>query len=83
MAGFWDARPAKIDTWDADPTENDSGEKRARPLLSFCLGFLLVVVTAVFFVNAQLSYSGPGGRTESNLNSQVSGTRTADLAPAR
>ena len=65
---------------------SDSGEKRSSvtPWLTFFLGALLIAVIAIFFMNAQGSYSGPGGKAEFNIKSPVSEapTRTAEPAPA-
>ena len=67
---------------------SDSGEKRssATPWLAFFLGALLVAVVAIFFMNAQGSYSGPGGRAEFNIKSPVTPAepaRPAEPAPAK
>lgn len=65
---------------------SDSGEKRsnATPWLAFLLGALLVAVIAIFLMNAQGYYSGPGGKAELNIKSPVSEapSRIAEPAPA-
>lgn len=52
---------------------SDSGEKKssATPWLAFFLGALLIAVVAIFFMNAQGSFSGPGGKAEFNIKSPV------------
>ncbi len=66
----------------------DSGEKKssATPWLAFFVGALLIAVVAIFFMNAQGSFSGPGGqRLEFNIKSPVTGcpARPAEPAPAK
>jgi hypothetical protein len=65
---------------------SDSGEKKssATPWLAFFLGALLIAVIAIFFMNAQGSYSGPGGKAEFNIKSPVAvaPSRPAEPAPA-
>ena len=65
---------------------SDSGEKRssATPWLAFFLGALLIAVIAIFFMNAQGSFSGPGGKAEFNIKSPVTvaPSRPAEPAPA-
>jgi hypothetical protein len=68
---------------------NDSGEKKssATPWLAFFLGALLIAVIAIFFMNAQGSFSGPGGKGEFSIKSPVTvapsaPSRTAEPAPA-
>jgi len=65
----------------------DSGEKKSSvtPWLTFFLGALLIAVIAIFFMNAQGTYSGPGGRAEFNIKSPVSvaPAQPAAQAPAK
>jgi len=59
----------------------ESGEKSsATPWLAFFVGALLIAVVAIFFMNAQGSFTGPGGRAEFNIRSPV--TQPAKPAPA-
>lgn len=66
---------------------SDSGEKKSNvtPWLTFFLGALLIAVIAIFFMNAQGSYSGPGGKAEFNIKSPVTvaPSRPAEPAPAK
>ena len=66
---------------------SDSGEKKssANPWLAFFVGALLIAVVAIFFMNAQGSFSGPGGRGEFNIKSPVTVApdRPAEPAPAK
>ena len=43
----------------------------ATPWLAFFVGALLIAVIAIFFMNAQGSFSGPAGRGELNIKSPV------------
>jgi hypothetical protein len=65
----------------------DSGEKKssATPWLAFFLGALLIAVVAIFFMNAQGTYSGPGGRATFNIKSPVTVApdRPAEPAPVK
>jgi len=64
---------------------SDSGEKRssAVPWLAFFLGALLIAVVAIFFMNAQGRFSGPGGSGEFSIKSPVTvaPNRPAEPAP--
>ena len=66
---------------------SDSGEHKssATPWLAFFLGALLIAVVAIFFMNAQGSFSGPGGKAEFNIKSPVTiePSRPAEPAPAK
>ena len=61
-------------------TDSGSGEKKssATPWLAFFVGALLIAVVAIFFMNAQGSFSGPGGQGSFTIKSPV----TAPAAPA-
>ncbi len=65
----------------------DSGEKKgsAVPWLAFFLGALLIAVVAIFFMNAQGSFSGPGGQGSFSIKSPVTvvPSRPAEPAPAK
>jgi hypothetical protein len=60
---------------------SDGGEKKSSvtPWLTFFLGALLIAVIAIFFMNAQGSFSGPAGKGEFSIKSPV----TAPSAPAQ
>jgi len=61
--------------------KSESGEKSsATPWLAFFVGAFLVAVVAIFFMNAQGTFSGPGGRAEFNIKSPV--TQPPKPAPA-
>ena len=66
---------------------SESGEKRssATPWLAFLVGALLIAVIAIFLMNAQGSFSGPGGKAEFNIKSPVTTepSRSAEPAPAK
>ena len=66
---------------------SESGEKKssATPWLTFFLGALLIAVVALFFMNVQGSFSGPGGRGEFNIKSPVTiePARPTEPAPAK
>ena len=64
---------------------SDSGEHKssATPWLAFFLGALLIAVIAIFFMNAQGSFSGPGGKAEFNIKSPVTIEQSQPAAPAR
>jgi hypothetical protein len=51
------------------------------------VGALLVAVIAIFFMNAQGSFDGPGGRAEFNIKSPVTvdprGAQPAEPAPVK
>lgn len=63
---------------------SDSGEKKSSvtPWLTFFLGALLIAVIAIFFMNAQGSYSGPGGKAEFNIKSPVTEAPSRPAVPA-
>ena len=65
---------------------SDSGEKKSSvtPWLTFFLGALLIAVIAIFFMNAQGSFSGPAGKGEFSIKSPVTAdpSRPAEPAPA-
>jgi len=65
----------------------ESGEKRssAVPWLAFFLGALLIAVVAIFFMNAQGSFSGPAGQGSFSIKSPVTvaPSRPAESAPAK
>ena len=65
---------------------SDGGEKKSSvtPWLTFFLGALLIAVIAIFFMNAQGSFSGPGGKGEFSIKSPVTAvpSRPAEPAPA-
>ena len=65
----------------------ENGEKRssAVPWLAFFLGALLIAVVAIFFMNAQGSFSGPGGQGSFSIKSPVTvaPSRPAEPAPAK
>ena len=65
----------------------ESGENRssATPWLAFFVGALLIAVIAIFFMNAQGSFSGPGGKGEFTIKSPVTvqPARPAEPAPAK
>ena len=63
----------------------DTGEHRssATSWLAFFVGALLIAVVAIFFMNAQGSFSGPGGKGEFNIKSPVTiQPQSAPLRPA-
>jgi len=69
---------------------SESGEKKssATSWLAFFVGALLIAVIAIFFMNAQGSFSGPGGKGEFNIKSPVTiepqrSTQPAEPAPAK
>ncbi len=64
-------------------TDSGSGEKKssAVPWLAFFLGALLIAVVAIFFMNAQGSFSGPGGQGSFSIKSPV--TVAPSPAPAK
>ena len=60
--------------------KTDSGNKSsATPWLAFFVGALLIAVVAIFFMNAQGSFQGPGGRVDFNVKSPV--TQPVNPAP--
>jgi hypothetical protein len=69
----------------------DTGEHRssATPWLAFFVGALLIAVVAIFFMNAQGTFSGPGGKGELSIKSPVTiqpstaPSRPAEPAPAK
>jgi hypothetical protein len=67
----------------------NSGESKssATPWLAFFVGALLVAVIAIFFMNAQGTIDGPGGRAEFNIKSPVTveprSGPPAESAPAK
>jgi len=62
----------------------ESGEKKgsATPWLAFFVGALLIAVVAIFFMNAQGSFSGPGGQGSFTIKSPVN-VAPAQPAPAK
>ena len=62
----------------------DTGEHRssATPWLAFFVGALLIAVVAIFFMNAQGSFSGPGGQGSFTIKSPVN-VAPAQPAPAK
>jgi hypothetical protein len=65
-------------------TTNSGGSKSgATPWLAFLVGALLVAVIAIFFMNAEGSFDGPGGKAEFNIESPVTvEPRSGPPAPA-
>jgi len=63
---------------------SDGGEKKSSvtPWLTFFLGALLIAVIAIFFMNAQGSFSGPGGRGEFSIKSPVTPAPSGPAQPA-
>ena len=63
---------------------SEAGEKKSSvtPWLTFFLGALLIAVVAIFFMNAQGSFSGPGGRGEFTIKSPVTPVTPAPSRPA-
>ena len=51
----------------------NTGEKKggATPWLAFLVGALLVAVIAILLMNAEGSFSGPGGEAEFNIKSPI------------
>jgi hypothetical protein len=63
---------AMADYKETHTIKTDSGGKSwATPWLAFLVGALLLAVVAVFFVNAQGSFSGPAGRVDFNVKSPL------------
>ena len=65
-------------------TESGENEKKssATPWLAFFVGALLIAVVAIFFMNAQGSFSGPGGQGEFSIKSPVTVTPSGPAEPA-
>jgi len=66
---------------------SEGGEKKSSvtPWLTFFLGALLIAVVAIFFMNAQGSFSGPGGKGQFTITSPAvapAPSRPAEPAPA-
>jgi hypothetical protein len=68
-------------------TNRGHSKSSAAPWLAFLVGALLVAVIAIFFMNAQGSFDGPGGRAEFNIKSPVTvdprGAQPAEPAPVK
>jgi cell division protein FtsN len=64
-------------------TESGSAKSSsATPWLAFFVGALLIAVVAIFFMNAQGSFSGPAGKAEINIKSPVTTERAEPVRPA-
>lgn len=67
-------------------SESGGSKSSATPWLAFLVGALLIAVIAIFFMNAQGSFDGPGGRAEFNIKSPVTvetrSAKPAEPAPA-
>jgi hypothetical protein len=52
-------------------TTNANGRSSATPWLAFLVGALLIASIAIFFLNIQGSFSGPGGSGEITIKSPL------------
>jgi hypothetical protein len=62
-------------------TNSGDNNSSATPWLAFLVGALLVAVVAIFFMNAQGTFDGPGGRAEINIKSPVTGEPRGEQPP--
>ena len=63
MAEYKETHVVKSDT--------DSKGSSATPWLAFFVGALLITIVAIFFMNAQGTFQGPGGRVDFNVKSPI------------
>jgi hypothetical protein len=63
-------------------TEPAEKKSSATPWLAFFVGALLIAVVAIFFMNAQGSFSGPGGQGSFTIKSPANVAPTQP-APAK